>query len=468
MKKIIALALGVLAFAQFGKAQEAILPDANISSEIEFLSSGGSYGHWLQKQKETSASFQWRMSAKNLELFTSGYWEEFDSFSYRYHHNEFTDLEKTWEWQSGQWAEKSRTTKSYNQLLCIESVTELWDGWIWANDKRVTNIYNLQNLLSDQRTFIWNMGTWVPDLQDIKTYNNGVLANNTQKKWDGVIYINQISDSYLYNNGLMTQWLYQYWSNNSWKNSVRRNYIYNLNGKVASNTYQEWLGSWLNVNRYNYSYNSAALLSERITQDWFNASWVNSQRTVYTYNPQGQKTLEDIQTWDNGNWRNIYRSVYNYNASGQLEYQQIYLWVNNNWSLSARYIFTYDSNANLFSELYQLRSGGQWVNNRQWFYYYENYSPISTKKTEMIDLENFNITVYPNPASDYIYLNSDSPLGEDLTIEIINSLGIRVQSINIKELSLPFKINTENLGKGIYWIRFSSDDKSSFSAFQKY
>ena len=79
--------------------------------------------------------------------------------------------------------------------------------------------------------------------------------------------------------------------------------------------------------------------------------------------------------------------------------------------------------------------------------------PIATEK---IENQNFTVNIFPNPASDLIYIRTSA--STPLKISIFNQLG---QIIDIQEInSAQFEMSTEKLSNGNYFIHFQSDSHS--------
>ena len=71
-----------------------------------------------------------------------------------------------------------------------------------------------------------------------------------------------------------------------------------------------------------------------------------------------------------------------------------------------------------------------------------------------------NVAVYPNPASDKIFLKLPELNGSTIQLNIFNSLG---QLIIKKELSHSTDLSIDALQSGIYWLSFEQKGKKSFT-----
>lgn len=74
------------------------------------------------------------------------------------------------------------------------------------------------------------------------------------------------------------------------------------------------------------------------------------------------------------------------------------------------------------------------------------------------DLSNLGFTIYPNPASNYVYIKNDKGVVYN-SIEVYDLSGKLIYKLNEEEeinLDLQFKLNLNNLEKGLYLIKISN------------
>jgi hypothetical protein len=93
-----------------------------------------------------------------------------------------------------------------------------------------------------------------------------------------------------------------------------------------------------------------------------------------------------------------------------------------------------------------------------WRVYFEPVSFVNTKD-EIDDLGSLNS--FPNPFDNEITIDLNLENSIPLSIEIFNSVGIRVQFIpeqNYQKGNHQFKLNTKNYTSGTYFLRISSRD----------
>lgn len=75
--------------------------------------------------------------------------------------------------------------------------------------------------------------------------------------------------------------------------------------------------------------------------------------------------------------------------------------------------------------------------------------------TNFSDSNNSSINVYPNPASDQVFIKSSSVVIS--TIELFNSQGLFIKSINVDGASNNYKLSLQNINPGFYILRINSE-----------
>ncbi len=83
--------------------------------------------------------------------------------------------------------------------------------------------------------------------------------------------------------------------------------------------------------------------------------------------------------------------------------------------------------------------------------------PLSINK---IELNKFDQVVYPNPATNEVYISFNNPKGEELQLSLINSLGSQVKLIagtNYKPSGNLVKIDLQDVKNGLYFVKLTSN-----------
>jgi PKD repeat protein len=90
-----------------------------------------------------------------------------------------------------------------------------------------------------------------------------------------------------------------------------------------------------------------------------------------------------------------------------------------------------------------------------------NYINVLTTSMNEISLNNFNLALYPNPAKNNIFVES-SVDNNNSVIELFDILGKKFHTIDFDKISNnKLEINISNLNKGIYFIKFTTENNVS-------
>lgn len=81
-----------------------------------------------------------------------------------------------------------------------------------------------------------------------------------------------------------------------------------------------------------------------------------------------------------------------------------------------------------------------------------------TNVVSIKEYEALKVNVYPNPASDFI--NIELYRNEDLTVNVVNSIGQTVMTESFADTDLA-KLNTQNLAEGVYFLNLKAGDETS-------
>lgn len=79
---------------------------------------------------------------------------------------------------------------------------------------------------------------------------------------------------------------------------------------------------------------------------------------------------------------------------------------------------------------------------------------VNDGSTAVTDLPEASISIYPNPATDHLFVESSLNM-DHAVILLVDIQGQVVRSSELKEFN---KINIEGLGEGIYMVRIQNDE----------
>lgn len=78
-----------------------------------------------------------------------------------------------------------------------------------------------------------------------------------------------------------------------------------------------------------------------------------------------------------------------------------------------------------------------------------------------------NITVYPNPANDVVYISAEKAFTDNVNVTVMDILGNTVRSEGYAQSRNPLQVNMQNLPSGVYFIRVESGSSFSVSRIVK-
>jgi len=329
---------------------------------------------------------------------------------------------KLWEWNTNtnSWNNEISVYRLNNELgQTLEYFAREWDNtsqeFISGNKEVYT--YDQNNFLIERKEidFDWDSQTW----QDWKTttYTNNDFGNCIQQVEVFATGTNYLQIFFTYNddnqliNELEQDWYY------AWEDYSRTNYSYYDNGLLKEEIFERFYDDWENVTKNTYVYNENNLLVT-LESHAYDEVYDTSLLYEYTYNENGDETTFFLSEWTSDSWTEIYK-VYD----------------------------SYDENFNQ-TEYY---SESRDPDNGNWIYFLKEEYIWNTY--EVADVEDFrsSIKIYPNPASQKIFVDYKSD--KNTAIEIFTMSGSKIkESTNTKE------IDVSDLQSGIYFIKISNQD----------
>jgi flagellar hook protein FlgE len=151
-------------------------------------------------------------------------------------------------------------------------------------------------------------------------------------------------------------------------------------------------------------------------------------------------TIEESWEKTTNQWVDISKEEYTYDSNGNNTLYIVYIWndTNSQWIAKHNEKSTYDVYGNRTSNIWQvwLEFLSEWSIYRR-TYYYPEQNP---------DIPKNNISVYPNPASEYIVFDITN-ISESTTVELFDNQGKKVLE---QKLFVTGQISISNLAKGLY------------------
>ncbi len=217
-----------------------------------------------------------------------------------------------------------------------------------------------------------------------------------------------------------------------------------------SENYDELTGNWVPTMREDYSYDVWGHRSERINLYWQDSLWMPSAREVMTYLDSSALLHRLTQEWDSNGWEDRTQSFYNYDTLDYITYVHSEEKVNGIWQSGDESVYVFDDSDTL--------------------YYYASDVFVEYRFLRVLDVkdkahnpEAFALYQnYPNPFNPVTTIKFSIPKESEVTLNVYDVLGRRVQTLVNKKLSAGLHkvtFNGENLSSGVYFYRLKFGNK---------
>lgn len=356
-----------------------------------------------------------------------------------------------------------------------DPVSNSWQNYIGGNYE-----YDGNNNVFSAIGLEWHLGVWKNYSKTIYTYNtSNKITEELYQEWNSTnnTFENVSKDFYTYTSGKPTEIVYYEWSNPNWVLKDKTVITYNTNNLPVGALSYLWNGlQWVNDSRYSTIYNANNKLTEGLNEKWTSSTWVNDYKSVYTYDSNNKLVTSRTAIWDvfNTIWDEIDRIDYELDANGNR------ITTTYSGSFDSKLEYSYDTSSLMtsFANPFKDKTGldyfaedfphinkvlgynefryntqtSSFVQNGRTTYNYSNYITLGT---ENVGIANAPITVFPNPAKGFLYIqnSSNSEIDNVLVIDISGKTVLQQEG---KETTL----NIEKLTAGIYILQaFSGNEK---------
>ncbi|XMO85926.1 T9SS type A sorting domain-containing protein [Algibacter sp. AS12] len=294
------------------------------------------------------------------------------------------------------WVNYYQRNKDYDASNNItESIQQNWRDGAWVDASRDTYVYDgMGNEIRFQYAIKID-GVWTVFRREISTYNGNTLSSKTFENRNGGNDL--VSEKrFLYDYGLTS---------------------YTLQEEIEQIYYAD-VYVWQNVGKIKYTYTDFNEI-EKVEDIGFNQqdgafNDFATLQTFFNYNVLQQLESQVYQIHINEGYRNQEQYLFVYELGNQTEFIR-QEWDNTNsiWKNASRILRTFDANNNETSLIYQ--SWKSDIESWQGFTRIDSFwsaseafdVTLTTNKPK--DME-YAISVYPNPTSNFITINSTSPV----------------------------------------------------------
>lgn len=420
-------------------------------------------GNLINYLKETWNGYDWANS-------------ELNSFIYNDDGHVLTELKLSW--INFYWEKTYLLNYSYNHWGNLESyLIQKWEFNRWNNYDYISYTYDDGGRMLSCLEQAWNSEEWQNLVLSSNHYDEkGYLDKSVRQIWDGTTWVNSSRNENLYNNaGNLVSSLSQNWDGNDWLNTDLHTFTYDEAGNMLSHLMQFYWENWINFQLVSYTYDGSGNNLTYFEQSWGEADWVNSKLITRTFNQDGCKLSEMTQEWLN-TWNNISNSAFTYDENYNCLSATWFNWANNSWENSMKVEYEYPDG--LITGRGFNWDGSGWVNGDAMLDLKINvdgtpttlcnywgsraelyYTALYTGTPEPVEEYASEYSVYPNPANQVLYVLPQFSENIDLTINVFDLSGKKIESIPVQEVvpgSQAIELNTSNLAPGIYILGLNS------------
>ncbi len=372
-----------------------------------------------------------------------------------------------------------------NIIMYTHQKINSWNN-SWEKDYRYIFIYNNAGEIQFEITLDWKnpSNSWDTVYRHEHSYNsNGMLTSSVVSNYSnstGWTYESQILYEYDLENNLMVEIFQVY--NQEWKNLLKDEYSYDNNRNISKKKNYVWLSQeekWelRVIYEHKYSNDKIILLYEyHFFQD--DTSWSNTKKTEYSYTLDNLilETKYKAHSDNSANrWYLFSKTENEYDNFNNLTQTISYLYEDLTWINSRMTSYAYDHSVNLDDIIfttwepstYAVHSkplgysdyswnNGNWNQTSSTSYYYIEQD-ISLYDNSDIK-NNIDVTIFPNPTTDYILLTTNANLSNLIYFELFDIQGKNIIPKMI--LKSQQTLDLSNLGNGIYVYKLMSSDKT--------
>ena len=357
----------------------------------------------------------------------------------------------------------------------------------WVYTFKGENTYDANDNTLSQAWFMWDLllNAWAGTTQFVYTYNEDdnrtsyafLFWNADSSRWE-----NWQIDIYSYDDGgnhvktVSSNWDFL---NEIWVEMTMSDYTFNSNGnRTSTDTYKkdlmsdEWMLSYMEIRTYNDKNSLTSSIESAWNED--SAKLIVQNKRLVTYDANGSMTSDayyglDFLTNILIGW---WRVDYTRDDDGNVLTFTDFLWMValNDWVPDSRLEYTYDYDFTGFDILapfymwamitsyieyeYQdpvLKSSEEWVRIDEFIYHYSDLEV----GVSVDDLSGGELSIYPNPATEYIQVEGD--LGAHATRILMYNVSGKIVMNQV--LDNGGRIPVSHLSEGIYVIRLVQGDK---------
>lgn len=336
----------------------------------------------------------------------------------------------------------------------------------WVQTAKIEYDYDAEGHEISFEMQVW-AGEWMPYRAYYRTYENGRIKRELGRILNEMTgrYGDTYRFEWYYNEkGLLTDYLQFYTdSTGAWEKdtNLHRTIVYNEDDLVieeCTRTYDAALGELENSTREYYFYDKDNLRDSVVHEVWLSVEWVHTISVRYFFNEAGiQNGRIYYNLSDDSRRTDKYEFEFNENGDGTLS--ECFTLKNGDWTPAERYdleISKHDGELILRSnEMLLCKISAHYANG------FKTPGPLpdTTQPNDTTAIEplkallDANVQVYPNPATETLYVEINGATGDEVTCDVTLSdlAGRTVEAFRMRAGRRA--VNVSRHQKGTYILR---------------
>jgi hypothetical protein len=367
---------------------------------------------------------------------------------------------------SSLWENSSKTEFTYGTNSDV-STSSAWNltTSLWELSSKTEHTYDVSGNLTVTLTYSYNKATsqWISSAKIESTYDaNGNETQYTYSMWNpGTSQFDPLSKvEYTYDagNNITSEISSSYNSGTStWTKTSKTEYLYTAGKNTQDLTYTWDLAhlptpDWAISQKTDYLYNGSGKLTTETTYDWdatlLPPAFVEKDKTEIGYDGSGNMNLITSYTWDT-DWVPQMKSEYLFDINKNITQYTLSMWNGIAWVGYSKSESVYTTNKTVTTASAWNTGSSTWDLKTRTTY---NFSDVTAIEKHT----NNGIKIYPNPASDFIIIESDGGSGT-ATVQIFDLQGRKV--LDQKQSGERQVIPSSDMKTGVYLYRINVNGK---------
>lgn len=378
----------------------------------------------------------------------------FGERSYRVWVNQF--------WENGEWIDFKRELYyvDYRNLNTRDEFQTYDVEFGWLDDKRVLRRFDEQNRVAESTYQTYRDGHRQTDsIAELAYDTQDRLIERKTRIIDNGEEINFHKFATIYGaHGLYRIEISYYWNGENWASEEQTYILFETSGEIKSLTTKYYEnGVWKNLLQTDYNYDEFGRVTLKTTDVWLGGERAPDKREKIDYydNINGRGDLPKTKIaefWLEGDWLPDIKEEFEYYDDGLLKRYLSSYDIGDEWILDYEEKYYYDEEKREVEKIAYVYDGETPIE------YERRYYDAATSPIEDIENRGIELSIYPQPATEYIIIKIPEALKATLTLA-----NLRGEIVYERTYSTPgtlLRANLPSLAAGAYFALMELDGET--------